>query len=211
MRAENYATDLLGDLRRREYIHHFFERPERLKRNIDRLDDLNRLPCICRQSALGSEQRYCYGLSLEPGDDTEMGKILRSISADYLNGPDVAVLEVVPKGLALEQIRSLEKEQMIHSVWTFMTPFIGGICNCDLNCMAIQACGKNFPVMFRAEYLAEVDQNLCNGCKACLRTCHFDALKYDLQNEKASIDWSKCYGCGICRESCKQEAISLKT
>jgi ferredoxin len=253
LRAENYATDLLNDMDRRRYIHHFFENPQRLNRNHYLLDELNRLPdfvqavvrptlinrqkqkhfgqvlpleeiekifnfinsvvrlpCICRQASMGSEQRYCYGLSIEPGRDTEMGRLLRSISADYLNGPDTAGLEVLTRDEALQQFRELEKKQMIHSVWTFMTPFIGGICNCDLNCMALRAVHKDFPVMFKAEYTAEVDNFLCTGCEACSGSCQFDALSYDLTNKKAVIDSARCYGCGICRVFCRQEAIALK-
>ena len=131
LQAENYAQDLLGDLNRRKYIHHFFENPGRLEKN------------------------------------------------------------------------------MIHSVWTFVTPFIGGICNCDLNCMAMRATGNAYPVMFRAEFLAKVDIEACNGCQACLKACHFGAISYRLSDEKASIDPLKCYGCGICRVYCRKDALSL--
>jgi ferredoxin len=252
LQAENYAQDLLGDLNRRKYIHHFFENPERLKRNIGLLDNLNRLPsfvqavvkpflinrqkskhygqvlpieeiekifgfissvvrlpCICRQASMGSEQRYCYGLSLEPGEDTEMGRLIRSIGADYLTGPDTSGLETVSKEEALSQFREHEKKSMIHSVWTFVTPFIGGICNCDLNCMAMRATSNAYPVMFRAEFLAIVNVEACNGCQACMRACHFGAISYRLSDEKVHIDPLKCYGCGICRAFCRNDAISL--
>jgi ferredoxin len=252
LQAENYAQDLLGDLNRRKYIHHFFENPERLKRNIGLLDNLNRLPsfvqavvkpflinrqkskhygqvlpieeiekifsfissvvrlpCICRQASMGSEQRYCYGLSLEPGEDTEMGRLIRSIGADYLTGPDTSGLETVSKEEALSQFREHEKKNMIHSVWTFVTPFIGGICNCDLNCMAMRATNNAYPVMFRAEFLAIVNVEACNGCQACMRACHFGAISYRLSDEKVQIDPLKCYGCGICRAFCRNDAISL--
>ncbi len=183
---------------------------EEIEKIFSFINSVVRLPCICRQASMGSEERYCYGLSIEPGGDTEMGRLLRSISADYLNGPDTAGLEVLTKDEALQQFRELERKQMIHSVWTFMTPFIGGICNCDLNCMALRAVHKDFPVMFKAEYTAEVDNFLCTGCEACSDSCQFDALSYDLTNKKAVIDSARCYGCGICRVFCRQEAIALK-
>jgi NAD-dependent dihydropyrimidine dehydrogenase PreA subunit len=253
LRADNYATDLLHDMRRRKYIRHFFETPERLNRSIALLDDLNRLPayvrsvvrptlinrqkrkhygqvlpledvekifdfitsvvrlpCICRKAGKGEEHRYCYGLSIEPGDDTEMGRVLRSISADYLNGPHTAGLEVISKTEALQQFRELEKKKMMHSVWTFMTPFIGGICNCDLDCMALKAVHKNYPVMFRAEYIAAVISDRCSGCKACLKACYFGALDFDQSTNTIIIDPLKCYGCGICRSFCREEAIYLQ-
>jgi len=253
LRSENYATDLLSDLRRRNYVHHFFKNPERLGRNMTLLDDLNRLPsfvqavvkpilinrqkrrhygqvmpveeiekifgfinsvvrlpCICRKVSMGSEQRYCYGLSMEPGEDTEMGRLLRSIDADYLNGPDTAGFEVVSKEEALQQFRELEQQKMVHSVWTFLTPFIGGICNCDLNCMAMKAMHKTYPVMFPAEYTAVVSLDICSGCRACLKSCQFGAIGFDQATEKAFIDSRKCFGCGVCRVFCKEEAIYLQ-
>ncbi|MFU8794944.1 MAG: 4Fe-4S dicluster domain-containing protein, partial [Dethiobacteria bacterium] len=48
-----------------------------------------------------------------------------------------------------------------------------------------------------------------SGCQACIRSCHFGAISYKLNNEKAYIDPLKCFGCGICRVTCRQEAISL--
>lgn len=60
---------------------------------------------------MGSKERYCYGLSIEPGEDSEMGRLLRSISVDYLNGPDTSKLEVITKEEALQQFRKLEKSR----------------------------------------------------------------------------------------------------
>jgi hypothetical protein len=40
-------------------------------------------------------------------------------------------LETLSKEEALDSIRKLDKEGLVHSVWTFKTPFIGGLCNCD--------------------------------------------------------------------------------
>lgn len=253
LKAENYSADLLSDMHRRRYVHHFFENPERLGRNIALLDDLNRLPsfiqavvkpalinrqkkrhygqvlpieeiekifgfinsvvrlpCICRQVTMGSEQRYCYGLSMEPGGDTTMGRLIRSIGADYLTGPDTSGLEILSREEALIQFRELEKKNLVHTVWTFLTPFIGGICNCDLNCIAMRALNKSFPVMFRAEYAAEVSLDLCSGCRACINSCQFGAISYSAVSEKVSIDPLKCFGCGICRVSCKNEAVVLR-
>ncbi len=253
LQAQNYSTDLLGDLRRRTYIHDFFKHTERLERNIAWLDSLNRLPafvqavvkpyianrqkrthygqvlplediekifgfvtsvvrlpCICRHVTLGTEQRYCYGLSMEPGEDTQMGRIIRLIGADYLTGPHTAGLESLSLDQALEQFRELDHKGLVHSVWTFVTPFIGGICNCDRDCIAMRALSRSYPSMFRAEYVAGVSMDLCSGCSECINTCQFNAISYNLADEKASIDPSSCYGCGVCRSSCRKGAIVLK-
>ena len=171
-----------------------------------------RLPCICRQATVGSEQRYCYGISMVPEEESQFNRILREIDASYLIGPDTGGLEELPKDEALTNLRELEKEGLCHTVWTYITPFIGGICNCDrADCMAMRmTIGNNLPVMFRAEYVAEVNPELCNGCRVCMRVCQFGAMGYSAAHEKIVIDPQKCYGCGICRASCTKDAISLQ-
>jgi heterodisulfide reductase subunit A-like polyferredoxin len=63
--------------------------------------------------------------------------------------------------------------------------------------------------MFRAEYVAEVVDDKCPGCKACIDTCEFKAIEYQGKKKPVTIDAKKCYGCGVCRSACTQGAISL--
>lgn len=169
-----------------------------------------RMACICRQGNLGTEQRYCYGVSMAPQEGKFL-EIIREIDAGYLTGPDTAGLETLTKEEALASFRQHEKEGLCHTVWTFITPFIGGICNCDRSdCMAMRSTVTyGVPVMFRAEYVAEVDSELCNGCRQCMRVCQFGAIGFSAANKKAVIDPRRCYGCGICRASCSKDAITL--
>ncbi len=101
---------------------------------------------------------------------------------------------------------------LCHTVWTFYTPFIGGICNCDRSdCLAMRATVSHaISVMFRAEYVAEVDPDACVGCRECMRLCQFGAITYSASNKRAVIDQRWCYGCGICRAVCKKNAIRLQ-
>ncbi len=169
-----------------------------------------RLPCICRHINLGTEQRFCYGISLAPQEGA-MFKIIKETDMDYLTGPDTSGLEELTKEEALENFRQYEKEGLCHTVWTFVTPFIGGICNCDRSdCGAMQATvTSGFPVMFRSEYVAGVNPELCNGCRQCMRACQFGAIGYSAANKKVIMDPLRCYGCGICRASCTKDAIQL--
>jgi hypothetical protein len=129
-----------------------------------------RLPCICRQSITGTEQRYCYGVSMVPQEQSQMRKIIESIDADYLNGPNTKGFENLTKEETLTNFRELEKKGLCHTVWIFNAPFIGGICNCDRSdCGAMQMTINNsFPVMFRAEYVAEVNPELCSVNNVCV-------------------------------------------
>jgi heterodisulfide reductase subunit A-like polyferredoxin len=64
-------------------------------------------------------------------------------------------------------------------------------------------------VMWKGEYVADIDPLLCNGCRECLQRCYFGGIAYDRKNKKCTIQLMNCYGCGICRAVCRQNAIRL--
>ncbi|UCF77756.1 MAG: 4Fe-4S binding protein [Candidatus Eiseniibacteriota bacterium] len=175
------------------------------------VNSIIRVACICRHITLGEEKRYCYGISLSPSGG-KLGQIFRGLDKSFLNGPDTQGIEAVSGDVALSDFRAHEREGLCHTVWTFQAPFIGGICNCDrADCLAMRSTvTESVPVMFRAEYVAALDRDLCTGCRECMRVCQFGALTYSASNAKASIDRRWCYGCGICRSVCKKDAIKLE-
>jgi NAD-dependent dihydropyrimidine dehydrogenase PreA subunit len=140
-----------------------------------------------------------------------IAELLREIDASYLVGPHTAGLESMPKEEALARIRETEREGNCHTVWTFVTPFLAGICNCSLpSCYAMKTTvSHKTPVFFRGEYVARVDAEKCTGCGQCVKMCSFKAFKPRQKKAKSVIDPLKCYGCGICRTACVSDAISL--
>jgi Pyruvate/2-oxoacid:ferredoxin oxidoreductase delta subunit len=253
LNANNYAEDLLSDLRRRHFITRFFETPGHLAKgeraltaldvmpdflwkgvrtkitarqkpkhfgqvvpieDIERILALTtsvvRLSCLCRHVSDGKEQRYCFGVSMEPNGGG-VAKLLREIDASYLVGPHTAGLESMSKENALARIRETEHEGNCHTIWTFITPFLAGICNCSLpGCFAMKTTVTHkSPVFFRGEYVARVDAGACSGCGQCVKICSFKAFKPRKKKDKAEIDPLRCYGCGICRSACVKAAISL--
>ena len=183
---------------------------EDIERILGFTTSIVRLACICRHVAFGPEHRYCYGISLAP-QGGELINILKGIDPAYLIGPRTGGLEFLPKEEALAQMRECEEEGLCHTVWSFVTPFIGGLCNCSLpGCMAMKATlTHRTPVMFRAEYVAAVDEDACAGCGQCAKICPFDAFLPQKRKAKARVDRSKCYGCGVCRITCVKNAIAL--
>ncbi len=156
------------------------------------------------------DSRYCYGVSLGPNGG-KLAEIFKGVDHSYLSGPESAANEVLTSEQALEAFQAHEKEGLCHSVWTFHTPFIGGICNCDRSdCLAMRSTVTHgVKVMFRGEYVAQTDPDKCIGCRECMRVCQFGAVAYSAGEKKAHIDSRYCYGCGVCRAACKQEAIRL--
>ena len=170
-----------------------------------------RVACVCRWKMLKQEKRYCYGISLSPKGG-QFGRILAEAGLSVQDGPYSSGAEKLTKEEALDAFRQHEKEGLCHTVWTFHTPFIGGICNCDrADCLAMKATVSHaVPVMFRGEHVAEVDSDRCSGCRECMRACQFGALGYSASNKKAAVDPRWCYGCGICRAMCRKDAITLR-
>ena len=149
------------------------------------VNTITRVACICRQASLGQEKRYCYGVSLAPGGG-KFAEILAGLDQSFLTGPEGKGLEVLTKEEALAAFHAHEQEGLCHSVWTFHTPFIGGICNCDRSdCMAMHCTvTQRVPVMFRGEYIAQVDPDLCVGCRECLRSLPVRGLNLQRRQPK---------------------------
>ncbi len=205
----------LDSLRSRPKLYRFFRRKaeararaehwgqvvpiEEIIEIVDMLDSVVRMPCVCRSLTTGRKARYCFGIGIDP----------HSILGKY---PDYShSLEVLEREEAKELLTSFDKKGLVHSVWTFKTPYIGGICNCDMDCLAYRAQVKSgiLNTMFRAEYVGMVDWELCNGCRRCLSSCQFGAVRYSHTMKRAAIDTRRCYGCGVCRAVCEPGAITL--
>lgn len=172
---------------------------EDVERIMDRVGTVFRLPCICRKIATGEEKRFCYAVGMDAAH------IMQDV-------PDFRDFDRIDAATAKKEIKALDAEGLTHSVWTFQTPFIGAVCNCDHDCMAyrVEYRSKLAKVMWKAEYLSEIDRDLCKGCKLCRKQCMFEAVDYDRRQAKCSIDPRKCYGCGVCRAVCPEKAISMR-
>ena len=183
---------------------------EDLERILDFVNSVVRIACVCRHITRGEEKRYCYGISVGP-DGGKMAEILEDVDTSFYDGPDSKGVERLTKEEALSNFREYEKEGLCHSVWTFKTPFIAGICNCDRpDCLALQtSLHHGISAMFRAEYVCENDTERCIGCRECMKVCQFGAIGYSAGEKKVFIDSRYCYGCGICRSACNTGALRL--
>jgi Pyruvate/2-oxoacid:ferredoxin oxidoreductase delta subunit len=181
---------------------------EDLGRIMDLASSIVRIPCICRKSTTGkTDACYCFGLGLDP---ERMLDIKEAFLESFRVGPDTDVFEKVTKEEAMELHRGFEKEGLIHSIWTFKTPFIGGLCNCDRSdCLAMVGYQYDFRIFFRSEHVAFVEKDKCVGCRECLPKCQFGAIGFSTVHRKTFIDPMRCYGCGICRSGCEVDAIRL--
>lgn len=174
---------------------------------LDIATSVVRIPCPCRYAAGSKDDGYCLAITTKPID-----RYLDEAFADYELGPDTQKFERLTKAQTLAVLRRTEEEGLMHSVWTFVTPFIGSICNCSLEagCMAMRFTVEHeTPLMFKGHYLAAVDPEACIGCAECVPRCPFKALAVGPGTKRAVIDEEKCYGCGVCRSACEYDALRL--
>jgi len=173
---------------------------EDVERVIDMVDSITRMPCGCRFLTTGkTDKRYCFGFAIDKW----------GILGRY---PDAASsLEVLDKTEARKAFRNYDEEGLIHSIWTGVTPYVIGLCNCDRDCGAYRGYieEQGPPHFFRAEYVGQIDWDLCTGCKACMSQCQFGAQFYSSALGKVYINPSRCFGCGVCRAACTDGAIAL--
>lgn len=166
------------------------------------------LPCVCRSAAGTPEQGYCLAVTTGPIDNA-----LADAFVGYEGGPDTAGFQRLTASEATALLERCEREGLMHSVWTFLSPMIGAICNCDMasGCMAMNlTVGHDVKLMWRGEYVAVLDEAACTGCGACLERCPFSAIdRPAAKGMPATLRQEACYGCGVCRPACKTGALAL--
>lgn len=83
----------------------------------------------------------------------------------------------------------------------------------DTVTQASAAAGRVLATLAQKEFtidpiLAFVHQDICDGCKKCLKVCPKQAIFLN-EDGKAEINEALCLGCGSCITSCPLEAIDL--
>ena len=71
-----------------------------------------------------ADKRYCFGLGMDKWG--VLGKFPDATSS----------LEVLEKAEAKSIFRKFDEEGLMHSIWSGITPYVIGICNCDRDCGA---------------------------------------------------------------------------
>ncbi|KPJ49890.1 MAG: 4Fe-4S ferredoxin [Dehalococcoidia bacterium DG_22] len=175
---------------------------EEMHQILDIMYPIGLMTCACRRSMRGlpdEENFTCIGMGpgmykWERWPDTYRGGLC------FLT-PDEAK----------EALDTMRRRGLVHTVFTFGTPYLGGLCNCDYpDCAAVRtALDLDIKTLWKGHYIAEVDADLCNGCGLCVRRCQFKALSFSASTLKANIDPFQCFGCGLCRDVCKPDAIKL--
>ena len=165
------------------------------------------IPCICRMHAPGQRaEEVCMLVTTQP-----IEPYLAEGFSDYGVGPDLEDFHRVEKAEAMRLLEDCEEHGLMHSIWTFQTPFAAAICNCNLEsgCMAMRLTkGYEMKLMWRGEWIAQADDQACTSCGRCAMACPFDAISKTAGGTFAPRA-EDCWGCGVCRAHCSEEALSL--
>ena len=130
------------------------------------------------------------------------------IIADGLKGNDEVELPV-PNGIHFKTAkigRAISDADVIITLNHFkgheLTGMGGAIKNLAMGCAS--RAGK---MAMHSDGKAELDRDLCIGCKMCFRQCANNALHFDAAAKKMSLDREACAGCGRCLSVCPVDAI----
>jgi len=128
--------------------------------------------------------------------------------AEYIIGRGLG--REVTKSEALEIVKKSEEDGLVH----FVDNAQGDVkhnCNCCGCC-----CWNLGPIKRRkiprdfiiaTYFIAEIDEETCNGCGNCVDICPVNAIT--IQDGLAVVDKEWCVGCGLCRTKCPLEATKL--
>jgi H+/Na+-translocating ferredoxin:NAD+ oxidoreductase subunit B len=167
-------------------------------------------PCQCRQAARNCDDPLdvcmLFGLELYGGDVP--GQPVFE-PARMVDGPPRARRVSVDE--AVEVLKQSALAGLVHCTMNVKEGF-WFICNCCSHaCHGLRGITQlDVPhAVAPSSYWAAVDEDLCNGCWACVDRCQVDAIQAK-EDGVVEIDYERCLGCGVCTLACPPEALRLE-
>ncbi len=193
-------------------VHHFGQPVpfEECARIFDLATHITRVPCVCRGALRsGSNAESCCIVATVLPNRGLLDECFR----DYRAGPYAQGFHELTREEAIGYLKAAELRGLAHTAWTFETPFIAAICNCDLpsGCMAMKLQLRGgVRIMWKGEDVARLDPARCSGCGQCVPRCPFGAIRSAGARQPVKLDRGGCWGCGTCRASCARGALALE-
>jgi len=119
-------------------------------------------------------------------------------------------VNLISKEEARQRIDEAEKAGLVHNYANSQDRYIDLLCNCcGCHCFILRA-AKHSPRPSQfviANWVIDIDDDVCVGCGVCIDRCWMEALKMD--GNLVVRDFHRCIGCGICRYVCPSDAMKL--
>jgi NAD-dependent dihydropyrimidine dehydrogenase PreA subunit len=156
--------------------------------------------CMCRWMQRGEKERVCINFGALSGIIEKMPRFLPKEGTVRIDREE-----------AMDILEKNNKKGYIASVWFQPVPYINAICSCESPECGGLTLRNNFGLdaVYKAEYIIDLDQDKCQGCKQCVSLCQFNAIRYIPSLGRVIIDYDKCFGCGVCRHACNNGALNL--
>lgn len=156
--------------------------------------------CVCRLMQRGIKDACCINFGVLSGIIEKLPRFIPENTKIRLDRDE-----------AIAEIEKHNKNGKIATVWFQPLPYISAICSCETpHCSGLRLrTDFGLHVVYKAEYVIQLDQNECQACKACIAMCQFGAINYSPTLKRVIVDQNKCFGCGLCRHACKHDALRL--
>lgn len=155
--------------------------------------------CVCRQAKDAVGER-CHQTDLR-----ETCLIFRDSAQRYL---DMGLARPISREEAFDILSKAEEAGLVLQPVNSQRP--QAVCCCCGDCCGLLTAVKKFPrpaELCATSYYAEVDEELCTGCEACVGRCQLQAVA--LADDVCRVDHDRCIGCGVCVSTCPSNAIQL--
>lgn len=166
------------------------------------------LPCPCRQAARNCDDPL--NVCIVFGQEFYGGHVEGTAVMDPGRMVSTPRMRRAPADEVVEVLTMSEKAGLVHTTMNSQEDF-WVICNCCRHaCHLLRGITMlDIPhAVAPSSYWAVVDEDLCNGCQACVDRCQVSAISMG-DGDTAVIDYERCLGCGICVSSCALDALQL--
>ncbi|MHA1953242.1 MAG: ATP-binding protein [Candidatus Heimdallarchaeaceae archaeon] len=171
---------------------------EEVERFIDESKSWGIRDCICKvqQRLVGKECNHSETVCM----------LFTPFENSFVNDKNT---KPITKEESFEILRQAEEAGLVHTTRNTQSSTFY-ICNCCTCCCGILRGLTEFdqPHAFaKANYVMNVDEELCIGCETCLERCQFEAL--EIIEDICHVN-SRCVGCGVCALVCPEDALQLE-
>jgi Pyruvate/2-oxoacid:ferredoxin oxidoreductase delta subunit len=156
--------------------------------------------CMCRYMTRGIKEPCCINFGVMSEIVDKLPRFIPEKEKYHLSRAE-----------AVRRFTEHNTRGYIGTIWYGPYPYINNLCSCETpECAGIRP-RLDFGIMsiFKAEYVARLQQDRCRGCQVCITRCPFKAIERDTATGLARVLQDTCYGCGVCRHVCDTGALSL--